>query len=117
MIGQRCWPCWTCTMISSFARAPVNMESASLLAGRVGTCGGRVEARHGRGAGEALVEAEAVVDVVDVAARDAEVALNLRRRERERICHLVQARGHMSPAHILAGLGEGWRERCGSCMP
>ena len=60
-------------------------------AGRAHTSGGRVEARHGRGAGEALVEAEAVVDVVDVAARDAKVALDLGRRERERVRHLAQA--------------------------
>lgn len=61
-------------------------------AGRARTSGGRVEARHGRGAGEALVEAEAVVDVVDVAAGDAKVALNLGRRERECVRHLAQAR-------------------------
>src|SRR5205823_11149554 len=58
-------------------------------AGRMAACAPGVEALDRRGIGQPVREAVRVIDVVDVAARDAEVRLDLRRGERERVHHLV----------------------------
>ena len=65
---------------------------------------GGVQAGHGRGAGEALVKAERVVDVVDVPRRDAKMAGDLGRRKREGVRHLVQSAAGLACGASLWGV-------------
>src|SRR6185436_17874719 len=62
-------------------------------AGRVRAGAAGVKARERLRVGEAIGEAEAVVDVVDGAAGDAEVALDLLRVEHEGVDHQVRGPG------------------------
>src|SRR6266850_6054970 len=82
------------SQVAPHAGGRIVARRADHRAGGVASGAGRVEPLHGRRVGKAVRETERVVHVVDVPARDAEMPLDLRRRERERVHHQVAgARG------------------------